>query len=255
MQVREAVRSTIRNSWNNPQVAEWVIWQLPLLREHVQETKPIFILSSEGELRAKERDSFAAEKFLQKHKIILSGGLEGTLGHMHAVWQIHEYKWLAGECMDSDVVLALEPDSYIRQKCRKPLATQEQRAEMWATSGKVDAVVCLPEPRGRFDTARYVGVHQRIKPAAWMASSRMPFWKEVIMRDGVDAIITPRIISESVTPHASFLKQTQAWDREQTLEGLRVHIGDMLRDEAPTSGDFNDRVDACFSVVAGGLLR
>jgi hypothetical protein len=95
---------------------------------------------------------------------VTSGGFEGSKAHVSALKEFREVKWLMNGVVVT--VLLLEPDSFIQAKGRETLAKLPERAEVWATSGLVDVVVCLPERgAGVEPTEHYTKIQQQIAPA------------------------------------------------------------------------------------------
>lgn len=161
-------------------------------------------------------------------KLVLSGGLEGTAGHVGAMKFAHETRTLMEEDpIDGLPIFALlEPDSYIRKKGREPLATQQERAELWATSGLVDGVVLLPDrDQDPSPARRYPKIHELLAPALWLTTDDNPAMVEILRRGLKTAIdigdIIPRTIDK---PHATFLSNTRSMKRTDVRAALFEHI-------------------------------
>lgn len=226
-EARSRVVERITNTWKSPVVAHWVIEQLPLLTMTPATKRPVWNVDVIGNWEHVDGLMMNERTFRKSPKVLLSGGLEGTKGHMSAVEQMYEHNWLVG-ATTSLIGLVLEPDSYIESKGRKPLLHQRERADLWAESGMVDMVITLPEFPTGFTDRTYQNLHRWLQPAVWMCSSRSPFMEQVITRDGTEAIVLPRIIEEIVAPHGSFLASTQPMSVEETWEALLGHVRVML---------------------------
>jgi len=146
MNAKQEVEDYIHTNWLDRVVAQWVIRQLELLtRANISPTCPVYILSlTEGLQRTDTQES--PDDFVHKPKLVTSGGYEGVRGHIRLINELHEIRALTTNGpSELSIVLLLEPDSYIQNKGREPLVKLDQRAELWATSGLVDAVMLLPE--------------------------------------------------------------------------------------------------------------
>lgn len=228
--VRTEVCERVRDKWLDPRVAELVIAQMMAWRIEVAERSPIVGLRY-GDQGLEFIGS--APWWLEMDKYVTSGGFEGSVGHQRALMELREAKVLGGQ--GALIVLLLEPDSYIRKrKRREPLATLEERAEIWATSGLCDAVVCLPDlPAGINQTGHYELVHERLKPARWCTNVNHPYLREVILRGGKQAVDLFQIFQTPASIHVSVLASTQGMRWEEAVESLRQRVMDIAK-----SGEF-----------------
>jgi hypothetical protein len=155
---------------------------------------------------------------------VISGGFEGTKGHISAINEMIEAKVLS-ESKGTPVVLMIEPDLYIEEnKNREPLLTIEQRKQLWSTSGKVDVLVLLPNRDRSVDISdHYRSVHEYIKPASWCASIENPYQLEVVTRDGENALDIMRLFAHKPNVHSSFITSTQTMNTKQLVEALREY--------------------------------
>lgn len=216
--ISEQVKERIRDEWLDIGVADWVIRQLPLLDLATHPARPILSLS----------EVQPPPPLRSVKKLVLSGGLEGTAGHVGAMKFAHETRALMEEHpVDGLPIFALlEPDSYIKNKGREPLVTQEERAELWATSGLVDGVVLLPDrDQDPSPARRYPKIHELLAPALWLTTGDNPAMVEILRRGLKTAIdigdIIPRTIDK---PHATFLSNTRSMRKDEVRPALFEHI-------------------------------
>lgn len=216
--ISEQVRERIRDEWADTAVANWVIEQLPLLDLATHPARPILQLS----------DVQPPPPLRSVKKLVLSGGLEGTAGHVAAMKFAHETRALMeDDSIDGFPIFALlEPDSYIGKKGRKPLVTQPERAKLWATSGLVDGVVLLPDrDQDPSPALRYPKIHELLAPALWLTTGDNPAMVEILRRGLTTAIdigdIIPRTIDK---PHATFLSNTKSMRKDEVRTALFEHI-------------------------------
>lgn len=238
MSARSEVETQISNLWKDGDVCRWVIKNLPLLEKaHSAPWCSVFNISLDYSLQSADSCSDNLSGFRQKRKLVMSGGFEGTRGHIEALNNIYEYKALA--CADDALVgLMLEPDSYIRElKGREPLVGIDLRTEMWATSGLVDFVIKLPrKPPSLPDQYFFQFIHEQIKPASWCVSIENRSWLEIITRGQVEKVIDAgRLFSHSPNIHSSFLAST----RMKSVEEVRLALWDYSMMIASGS-DFSD---------------
>lgn len=216
--ISEQVRERIRDEWLDIGVANWVIRQLPLLDLATHPARPILSLS----------EVQPPPPLRPVKKLVLSGGLEGTAGHVGAMRFAHETRALMEQHPIDGLPLfaLLESDSYIKNKGREPLVTQEERAELWATSGLVDGVVLLPDPSQHASPdRRSPSIHQFIAPAFWLTTGDNPAMIEILKRGGSKrGIDVGTIIPRSITPHASFLSETRSMSRDDVRTASFEHI-------------------------------
>ena len=209
MGVKNEVEHHIITSWQDRQVARWVLDRLSLLEKgNTHPSCPVLSLSMEEGLHLEVGDENILKDFHEAQKIVASGGFEGNRGHIRAVSDMEEVRVLTNP--DRLVVLMLEPDSYItKHKAREPLVNIEQRSDLWSTSGLVDAVILLPEEDEDMSTEEHYGqIHQHIQPAVWCVNIENPDWRQIIMRRELDFIDLVRIIVHKNEVHSSFLHST-----------------------------------------------
>lgn len=221
--INEQIKARIRDEWLDAGVAKWVISQLPLLDMAAKPACPIL--------------SVPEVKFLNQpppiKRLVISGGLEGTTGHVKAFGFAHETRALMKKHpLDGLPIFALlEPDAFITQKGRKPLATQPERAQLWATSGLVDGVILLPDRDQEVDpTPHFLTIHKSIAPALWLTTGENPAMVEILKRgspkNGIDV---GAIIPRTITPHASFLAETKPMGRDDVRAALFEHVALLYR--------------------------
>ena len=239
--INEQVKDRIRDEWLDPGVANWVISQLPLLDMATKPARPILSLSE-----------IQSTNPLRQKKLVLSGGLEGTTGHVKAFGFARETRALMGEYpVDGLPIFALlEPDSFIEEKGRKPLVTQPERAQLWAESGLVDGVILLPDRNQNTNpTNHYSTIHESIAPAFWLTTGDNSAMVEILKRgspkNGIDiGAIVPR----TITPHASFLAETKSMEKDDAKEALFKHVALLYRQKfGDTFARFS--VQAHFAVI------
>jgi hypothetical protein len=221
--IGEQIKARIRDEWLDTEVANWVISQLPLLDMAIEPTRPILSLSE-----IQPPDLLRPSK-----KLVISGGLEGTTGHVKAMKFARETRALMREYPDDELPIfaLLEPDSFIEGKGRKPLATQLERTQLWAKSGLVDGIILLPDRNQDTSPANhYSAIHESIAPALWLTTGDNSAMVEILKRgsskNGIDiGTIVPRII----TPHASFLAKTKSMGKDDAKEALFEHVALLYR--------------------------
>ena len=219
--INEQVKDRIRDEWLDPGVANWVISQLPLLDMATKPARPILSLSE-----------IQSTNPLRQKKLVLSGGLEGTTGHVKAFGFARETRALMGEYpVDGLPIFALlEPDSFIAQKNRTPLATQLERANLWATSGLVDGVILLPDRNQNADPAsHYLAIYESVAPASWLTTGDNPAITEILKRGPKKGFDIGNIVPRTITPHASFLSETKSMERDDVRTALFEHIALLYR--------------------------
>jgi len=219
--ISEQVKDRIRDEWLDPGVANWVISQLPLLDMATKPARPILSLSE-----------IQSTNPLRQKKLVLSGGLEGTTGHVKAFGFARETRALMGEYpVDGLPIFALlEPDSFIAQKNRTPLATQLERANLWATSGLVDGVILLPDRNQNADPAsHYLAIYESVAPASWLTTGDNPAITEILKRGPKKGFDIGNIVPRTITPHASFLSETKSMERDDVRTALFEHIALLYR--------------------------
>ena len=219
--INEQVKDRIRDEWLDPGVANWVISQLPLLDMATKPARPILSLSE-----------IQSTNPLRQKKLVLSGGLEGTTGHVKAFGFARETRALMGEYpVDGLPIFALlEPDSFIAQKNRTPLATQPERANLWATSGLVDGVILLPDRNQNADPAsHYLAIYESVAPASWLTTGDNPAITEILKRGPKKGFDIGNIVPRTITPHASFLSETKSMERDDVRTALFEHIALLYR--------------------------
>ena len=221
--VGETAKSRILTSWKDERVARWVISQLPLLElAGSHPPVPIFDLDLESGLTLVSGGG-DVDEFIGKMKLVISGGLEGTKGHIKIVKQMQESRALLGYSQDEAfVIVLLEPDDYIREeKEREPIVYLNVRASGWSASGLVNGVVRLPRRIcGESKKEHYGKVHTFIEPAQWCVSIENPAWKEIVTRQG-EKILDPSCVFDSEPEaHVSFLDSTKGMGLEELVVAL-----------------------------------
>ena len=256
-EISEKVKQKIFDSWLDHQVAHWVIDQLKLLNlESSRVEATILSLSSTGEISDPSID------FSKKLNFIISGGLEGTVGHVAALTEIYEAKILMDANLDREVTLLLEPDSYIKNKGREVLVSQAERAVLWANSGLADCVIMLPDEIMNVD--RYAFLEKLFEPAIWFVTIDNPGIKEIRNRTDFDGIYAFQIIKLLMKPHASFLAETQLKKKWKVLNELYQYLESLDEDirelksrvaqEPPICSQYyQQRLDIIFNAVSEGL--
>lgn len=233
MGARAEVESRVRSEWFDPKVAEWVLRNFPLLEfDGASLACPVYKLD----------DVSSVAKFKDHLKIVISGGFEGTEGHLEAIRDLPGIRALDREKWGALLVVMLEPDSYIiTRKGRKPIVNLDERQELWSTSGLVDAVIILPEEKkDESATARYAFIHKKIEPALWFANVENPNHYEILMRQDLTMFDISRLLLHEPRPHASFLASTQKLNAEEVRKRLREYITDMVKNGA---GRYNVQPD------------
>lgn len=202
-------------------VAEWVIGNLPLLDVFPLEN-PAPILRVDTDLA--EIQGLGSLAF--KEKLLMSGGFEGTYGHMKAIYDMHEVRTLTNSSIQ--LLLLLEPDSYAHFKGRAPIVPCDVRSILWANSGLVDGVVLLPEPADYSDSAlmrdRYSRIQELLSPAIWCANIENPHMNEIITRGNpeyLNYIDLIRIFVHGAYPSTSFLHAALGLSLDTLIEDIR----------------------------------
>ena len=221
--IKEQIKARIRDEWLDAGVADWVISQLPLLD---MAAKPACSILSVPEVKSLNQPP-------PIKRLVISGGLEGTTGHVKAFGFAHETRALMKKHpLDGLPIFALlEPDSFIKEKGRNPLVTQPERAKLWAESGLVDAVILLPDrDQGASQAHHYQTIHESIAPAHWLTTGENPAMIGILKRgspnNGIDV---GAIVPRTITPHASFLAETKSMGRDDAKEALFKHVALLYR--------------------------
>lgn len=223
MSVRNEVESYITDNWQDKRVAGWVIGSLALLEKgFTYPPCPIFNLSFEHGL-VKKHGIPTDDTFRGSRKIVMSGGFEGTKGHMHAVAEMREVRALTAD-IDTPLVLMLEPDSYITQlKRRNPIVNISQREQLWSTSGLIDVIILLPEKKSEVsDEEHYKHIYKCIAPAVWCANVDNPHRLEIItrMQEEDEALDIIRIFKHGPQLHTSFVNSTKDLTAEEVKKTI-----------------------------------
>ncbi|MGA2910670.1 MAG: hypothetical protein ABSE04_02600 [Candidatus Microgenomates bacterium] len=228
------IRDRIMSSWFDRRVARWVISRLPLLE--LAGTRPeCSIFQIEGTVLQQTNPSKCdGSGIVDRQKLVISGGFEGTKGHILALKEMHEVRILDNRLDGARVVLLLEPDSYIKKiKHREPLVALSQRVNLWATSGLVDAVFVAPELSDTENMpARYERIHKAISPALWCTNVENPHFKEIISRGDEVSYGLVRLFIHEPWPHISFLTGTREMSAEDVRASLRRYIAGLVANGA-----------------------
>lgn len=257
MSVQQEVEHRIREGWQDSKVANWVIKNLPLLEHgYTHRQCPVYKLDLERGLTQLNNEFHEIAQFKEKPKIVISGGFEGTRGHMAALDEVYEHRTLTADS-NTPVVIMLEQDSYIlKHKQRQPLVNLKERTELWSTSGLVDTVIVLPEqPNNGQLTDFYRQIHGHIAPANWCVNVENKRWHEIILRGEVEWIIDAgRLLSNESFVHTSFLAATSSLRGNQVAENLKKYILDLVKTyENPGQYTFEQIADIVFKKVSEGL--
>ena len=231
MSIKHEIESNIYSNWQDKEVATWVAKQLPLLgKAGIHSPCPVFSLSFDEGLVPDNEKAMSAGSFIDDEKIVMSGGFEGTNGHLIAVRDMNELKALCLP-MGRPIVLLLEPDSYIQEmKKRSPIVNLDQRKYMWSTSGLVHAVVCLPGKKaGLLDTEHYLEIHKNIKPAVWCANVENPHWSEIVFRPDLEGLNLVSLFVHKPEIHASFLNSTRNLSAKELIIALKEYSLSLAR--------------------------
>lgn len=211
MSVERQVKNQIMETWKDNRVANWVIDSLPLLEVGLTQPEcPVYTLSLEEGLMLKN-EAKPIEKFNETLKLMMSGGFEGTIGHLRAIDNLHEIRALTTKG-NSYLVLMLEPDSYIRNvKSRDPLINLRQREILWSTSGLIDAVLLIPDSSLVKNKYKYFSkLSEAIGQTRYCTSIENPAWREIITRDDKDgALDIIRATNDELYVHASLLASSK----------------------------------------------
>ncbi len=230
MSARKEVVDCVSGRWVDPHVANWAIDTLAIL-EHA-ETKPAcptYQLSFENGLIPTNTPINPIDDFKSKLKYAISGGFEGTKGHVQVLSNVDVSRILTLEG-NNPVVLLLEPDSYIvRRKSRDPIVNLDQRVQMWSTSGLVDVVVALPDSKDSSPPAHhYLKIHNILSPVNWCTSVENPNWREIITRHDKNYYDLLQLYRQHKHVHTSFLVSTKNLSLEKFREVLRAHVYDLV---------------------------
>lgn len=232
MSAEQEVKDNIHKNWIDHKVADWVIKNLPLLEYgNTHSQCPVFELDLSEGLSQTNLDIAPAGNFKEIPKIVISGGFEGTLGHLEAINNLWEIRALTSSYNKSQIVVMLEPDSYILQrKQRDPLVNLQQRTELWSTSGLVDVVIILPEVKsGKNVSEHYSKVHEYITPASWCTNIENPHWNEIVIRDGLRETILNKMLMHHPSVHTSFLHSTKNLNTEESKYQLAQYILNLVK--------------------------
>lgn len=231
MGARAEIEAVINNDWKDKEVAKWVIDKLPLLEYgFTHPACPVYKLDLDLGLRL-DNENKGYPNFRNTKKLVISGGFEGTEGHLKVVDEMHEARALT-EDASGLVVLMLEPDSYIvGRKNRQPLINLEQRRQLWSTSGLADAVICLPNKPDDISTPDFYDqrIHKLISPATWCVNVENPHFFRILNR----GIETPsydliRLFVHNIEIHTSFLNLTREFTKDEVREKLRNYLRGLI---------------------------
>ena len=237
MSVERQVKNQIIETWKDKQVANWVIDSLPLLEIGLtQQECPVYTLSLEEGLKQKNTAK-PIQRFKETLKLVMSGGFEGTVGHLKAVDNLHEIRALTtnGDCL---LVLMLEPDSYIcNVKDRDSLINLHQREVLWSTSGLIDAVILIPDSSLIENKGEYFSrMSERIGQTRWCTSIENPAWREIITRDDMSgALDIVRANNDELYVHTSLLAYSKNVDSDEMKQ--RIYDDILSRIEKMESPD------------------
>lgn len=222
MGVKQEVENYVWDNWKDKRVARWVVKNLPLLKIGLTHPEcPVYTLSLDEGLQQKGEAKGILD-FKISPKFVMSGGFEGTRGHIRAIRNMHETQAITGK-RDHFIVLMLEPDSYIRNaKNREPLVNIAQREILWKTSGLVDALILLPdsslvENKGSY----FLRLSKLIGRASWCTTLESPAWREIVVRQEAGKVIDlSRVYDDELYVHVSFLDSTKEINQKE----LRTRI-------------------------------
>lgn len=242
MSIQKEIIASIKNQWTDPMVANWVVSQMELL--HIKPKSlpsPTHVLEYSQESQVVPRNEKSSKIFKSEFKVVMSGGFEGTEGHLLAARDMDEWTrwtsyydkndWTRRNLILTKKALLLEPDSYIRvRKKRDPLVSLENRVSLWSTSGLFDYIIVLPErPEGLEDRGFYEKVHDCISPAVWCANILNDHWREIVIRKGIPFYDPGRILGHEPRPHASFLSSTKEMTFEQLFDSLYPYLVELIK--------------------------
>lgn len=239
MGVRAEIESSIKDSWSDRDVANWVIKKLPLLQYGFTHSScPVYGLSLDQGLILLNDSNFPLSRFKEQDKIVMSGGFEGTEGHIKVIKEMFETRILTNR-FSSPIVLMLEPDSYVqKQKGREPLVSLGQRISLWSTSGLVEAVFVLPEKPDGLSTSDFYDhkIHELIQPATWCVNVENPHFFEIMNR----GVSTPtydliRLFVHHIEVHTSFLNSTRPLKKDEVKKELQSYLLDLIKSNKYTS--------------------
>jgi hypothetical protein len=224
--IEHKVKDQITHSWKDKRVAQWVINSLPLLEMgFTQPACPVYTLSLEKGLQ-EDNKSTSIKDFKDTLKLVISGGLEGTVAHLRAVDNLNEIRALTtdGSC---HLVLMLEPDSYIQNaKKREPLVSLEQRKVLWSTSGLVDAIILAPDSSVETNKNIYFSqLSDIIGPTRWCTSIDNPEWLNIITRhDPNGPLNCIQVWDDEICIHASLLASSQNADSNEMKRRIYENV-------------------------------
>lgn len=233
MGVRAEIEGFIKDSWTDKDVANWVIKKLPLLEfGFTHPSCPVYGLSLEQGLIPLNDTNFSLSRFKEKDKLVMSGGFEGTEGHIKVIKEMFETRILANR-FRSPIVLMLEPDSYVqKQKKREPLVNLNQRIALWSTSGLVEAVMVLPQKPDNMSSSDFYDykIHELIQPATWCVNIENPHFFEIMNR----GIQSPnydlvRLFVNHIEVHTSFLNSTSTLSKAEVKERLNTYVLELIK--------------------------
>lgn len=260
MGVRAEIEGSIIDRWSDKDVASWVIKKLPLLRYGFTHSPcPVYGLSLEQGLIPLNDTDFSLDKFKEKDKIVMSGGFEGTEGHIKVVNEMYETRILTNKS-SSPIVLMIEPDSYIqKQKKREPLVSLNQRIALWSTSGLVEAVMVLPEKPDDLSVIDFYDhkIPELISPSTWCVNVENPYFFEIMNRGAssptYDLI---KLFVHHIEVHTSFLNSTRLLKKDDVKEELQSYLLDLIKSNKYTSTKLlspEEEVEMFMQRIAEGL--
>ncbi len=233
MGVRAEIESSITNNWSDKEVANWVIKKLPLLKlGFTHYPCPIYGVSLNNGLIPLNDTNSPLSRFKEKDKLVMSGGFEGTEGHIKVIKEMHETRILTNR-FSSPIVLMLEPDSYVqKQKKREPLVNLSQRIALWSTSGLVEAVMVLPEKPDGLSSSDFYDhkIHELIQPATWCVNIENPHFFKIMNRGNNEpSYDLVRLFVHHIEVHTSFLNLTSTLTKVEVKEKLNTYILEMIK--------------------------
>ncbi len=246
-------RRYIQENWKDLRVANWVINKLPLLELGNRFPPcPIYTISISDGLSLSRNLPSNITEFQSSKKLVISGGFEGTAGHMSAIKDMEEAR-IFTDGGSHKVVIMLEPDSYIRKfKEREPLMKLNERSFLWSTSSLVDAVILLPEREqsmSKYD--HYASIAKAISPATWCVNVENKHKQEILTRSvGKEGVNLNGLFINKPEVHASFLHSTMNMDATQVEDGLFEYLLKLLK-----SGQFINTNQIDIESLAAVLLN
>lgn len=258
MGTRLEVENFITSSWIDKRVASWVIGKLPLLEYGFTHPPcPVYNLSLEKGL-VLENIPFQGD-FEHSNKLVMSGGFEGTEGHLKVVQEMYETRALTGK-VQNPIVLMLEPDSYIRnRKQREPLVNLHQRKSLWSTSGLVEAIIVLPDKPESLSAHDFYDkqIHRLIAPASWCVNIGNPHYFEIMNRGEEEMQYDlVRLFVHHIEVHTSFLNSTRRLTGEEVRAKLRDYLLELVKCNRYTTTGFispEEEVNIYMERIASGL--